>query len=556
MVLGLIRDILKYLQQDDRRTWFWLLMTSLCGGLSRSAFLALINDAVAAYAEQRLNAFYYFGAAALLTLMLSADFVTAVKGKLVSERLAMRMRVRLSREVGKANLRMVEQESIGGIHYHIWMSVEVIATAYMLLLGVANAGITLLCNTIYIGWLSPLALLIAVSVMIMGIVVDWHFERSNARGRRIYEDLRNHSHDKYISRLHGFKELRLSRAKFEDFHQRQELHDARMLDASYSVAKVSAYGLATADLFLFAAIACVGLGLPLVSNVSSILVMQILAGLLFTIGPLHTMVSAFGNFGRTRVALDNVVRLEKSAQASSDPEEFSAPLPEFRSVGLRDVTFGFEGKDGVEDFTLGPVSLTIERGEVICIIGGNGSGKTVMSRVLTGLYRPASGEILYNGVPVAPTQRQAYREQFATVFNDFFLFRELLGRSGGAARAQELVSYFDLAKKTRVADDAFSTIELSTGQRKRLALVVSMLDDCPIILLDEFAAEQDPQHRDLFYRVWLPELRRLGKTIVIISHDQDYFHLADRVVRMDFGHIVEIEKVSQSQQAAAANMTA
>jgi putative ATP-binding cassette transporter len=552
MIFGLIRDIKHYLQRDDRRTWFWLLLTSLVGGLSRSGFLALINSAVAAHAEHQRMQVYFAGAGLLLALMLSADIVTAIKGKLVGERLAMRMRVRLSREIGSANLRLIEREGVSRLHYHVWHAVENVATSYLMLLGVANAFITLVCNIIYIGWLSPLALLFTVSVTIIGVIVDWRFERSNAQGRVIYEDLRNHSHAEYISRLQGFKELRLSRVKSDDFHDRMERHDAKMLDASYTVAKVTAYGLATTDLFLFTAIGVVGLGLPLMTDMSSILVLQILAGLLFTVGPLHNLVAAFGNFGRTRVALDNLAELESAIGEMVEPDDQATSLGELQSVGLRDVTFRFKGQDGVEDFSLGPVSLDVKKGEVVCIVGGNGSGKTVMSRLLTGLYQPESGAILYNGRPLAPAERQTYREQFTTVFNDFFLFRELLGRASLASKAQDLLAYFGLEKKTHVADGAFSTIALSTGQRKRLALIVSMLDDSPIVLLDEFAAEQDPHNRDLFYRVWLPELKRLGKTVVIISHDQDYYHLADRLVRMDYGRIVADEPIAHAEKGSAA----
>jgi putative ATP-binding cassette transporter len=121
-----------------------------------------------------------------------------------------------------------------------------------------------------------------------------------------------------------------------------------------------------------------------------------------------------------------------------------------------------------------------------------------------------------------------------------------------AERAQDLLSYFGLDKKTHIANGAFSTVALSTGQRKRLALIVSMLDNSPIVLLDEFAAEQDPQNRDLFYRVWLPELKRLGKTVVIISHDQDYYHLADRLVRMDYGRIIADEPISHTENGPVA----
>jgi putative ATP-binding cassette transporter len=226
-------------------------------------------------------------------------------------------------------------------------------------------------------------------------------------------------------------------------------------------------------------------------------------------------------------------------------------LPPFEALTLRDLTFEFVQRDAEaqpgETFRLGPVNLSIRRGETLCVVGGNGSGKTVLMRLLTGLYRPTSGQILYNGAVLGDGERQAYREQITTVFGDFFLFRELLGRRDTpAAKVMGWIEHFGLGGKTNFLekDGAFSTVELSTGQRKRLALIVSILDERPIVVLDEFGAEQDPEHRHQFYRDWLPELKRMGKTVIVVSHDDHYFNAADRVVRMDFGRIIEDREVA------------
>jgi putative ATP-binding cassette transporter len=138
------------------------------------------------------------------------------------------------------------------------------------------------------------------------------------------------------------------------------------------------------------------------------------------------------------------------------------------------------------------------------------------------------------------SERDAYRELFAAVFSDYFLFRELVGiESINTDRVATLLAELDLTDKVTLADGGFSTIELSAGQRKRLAYVVAMLDDRPVLVLDEFGAEQDPQHRHRFYRDLLPRLRASGKTVVVVSHDDAYFDCADRIIKMDFGGIVD-----------------
>jgi putative ATP-binding cassette transporter len=237
-------------------------------------------------------------------------------------------------------------------------------------------------------------------------------------------------------------------------------------------------------------------------------------------------------------------------------------LPAFESIALKNVEFRFDdepaGSPGIESFALGPIDLQIGRGDVVCVVGGNGSGKTVLMRIIAGLYPVASGELLFNGKALAREDMEDYRDRFSTVFNDFFLFRDLLGRRDTSpSTVNRWLEYFGIAGKTTFANGRFSTVDLSTGQRKRLALIVALLDERPILLLDEFGAEQDPEHRDQFYRVWLPELRKMGITVLIVSHDDAYFESADMLVRMDYGKIVECRRREHHEGARrAANIAA
>jgi ABC-type siderophore export system fused ATPase/permease subunit len=193
---------------------------------------------------------------------------------------------------------------------------------------------------------------------------------------------------------------------------------------------------------------------------------------------------------------------------------------------------------------------------VVFIIGGNGSGKTVLLRLLTALYHPGAGTILYNGAPLREEERQAYREQFCAVFSDFYLFQELLGASDLQADAvQQWLQRLDLADKTRLEHGSFTSVALSAGQRKRLAFAIAMLEERPICILDEFGAEQDPEHRARFYRDLIPLLREAGKTVIVVSHDDAYFDAGDRVVKMDFGRIVDDYAVATPPRAARIRST-
>lgn len=104
--------------------------------------------------------------------------------------------------------------------------------------------------------------------------------------------------------------------------------------------------------------------------------------------------------------------------------------------------------------------------------------------------------------------------------------------------AEVYLKRLEIAHKVSIRDGSFTTTDLSTGQRKRLALINAWLEERPVLVFDEWAADQDPTFRRIFYTELLPELKRLGKTIIVISHDDRYFDVADRLVRMAAGKVV------------------
>ncbi len=191
-----------------------------------------------------------------------------------------------------------------------------------------------------------------------------------------------------------------------------------------------------------------------------------------------------------------------------------------------------------DGFASGPFDLRFARGELVLLTGSNGSGKSTLLKLLLGLYRPESGVIRLDGRVVGDGERPAYQALFSPVLANFAVFERLYGRSGvDPARVRRLLAEFDLQGAVRYVDGRFSTVRLSTGQRKRLALIVALLRDRPILVLDEWAADQDPGHRVDFYRRVLPALRAAGKTVIAVTHDDEWFHLADRRIHLVDGRV-------------------
>lgn len=212
---------------------------------------------------------------------------------------------------------------------------------------------------------------------------------------------------------------------------------------------------------------------------------------------------------------------------------FTNPL----QIELRDISYRYQSRAGDRNFTLGPVNLDMQSGEIIFLTGDNGSGKTTLIKLLTGLYPPQGGSILWDGQPVTAQTLEQYQQLFAAVFADFYLFDQLLGLDVLDQHAQYYLQKFDLQHKLIIRDGAFSTTDLSHGQRKRLALLTAYFENRPIYIFDEWASGQDPEFREIFYRQLLPELKARGKLVIVTSHDHAYYETADRVIRLDYGQV-------------------
>ncbi len=546
MKLLAIKDYLPLLTRPDKRQWLLLLVVTILTGVSRGVFLALINAAIAAGGSRKTFLLYAPASLMTIALILGGDFFGAVRGKALAARMTVRVRGELIDRIGSANLQTIEREGVSDLLYNVMFAAPTVADALILYLTFVNGIVTLAFNLIYIGFLSQTGFAMAVAIVIAGVAVHFVIEHVNQSRRHALDGLWRDSQTNILGHLEGFKELRLAADKSADYREILEGIHRKWFAETVAEMKLSSFGVMTTTFFLYFAMAAIGLLLPALVAVKPVTAMQLLSAILFTMGPLVAVVTTFGELGRAGVAVDKLKRLSATIDAIREPRAISsqADLPAFEQIALKNITFAFPKEQdrvaGSEEFQLGPIDLTIRRGDIVCLTGGNGSGKTVLMRLLAGLYRPTGGTIFFNGTPVPESDRQAYRERFSTVFGDFHLFKELLGhRHPPEAHIAALLEKFDLKGKTTVVDRAFTNVELSAGQRKRLALIVSILDRRPVMVLDEFGADQDPEHRYRFYREWLGDLKSMGKTVIVVSHDDRYFDAADRIIRLDFGRVVE-----------------
>ena len=262
---------------------------------------------------------------------------------------------------------------------------------------------------------------------------------------------------------------------------------------------------------------------------------------IYMISPLELLLLSLPRANLAKISAVRIDEVTKHLDPESKLKTEAVPSS-FSELSLNNVSHAYYHEESDEVFSLPAINVAFKPAELIYLVGGNGSGKTSLAKLVTGLYSPEQGEVLFDGKIVTDAERDDYRQLFSSVFSDFYLFDSLLENDSPEleAKGNALIKKLNLHHKVKIKNGAFSTQALSQGQRKRLALVVAYLEDRPFYLFDEWAADQDPAFKDVFYKELLPELTARGKTVLVISHDDRYFHLADRLLKMDNGHLTEI----------------
>jgi putative ATP-binding cassette transporter len=394
----------------------------------------------------------------------------------------------------------------------------------------------------YLAWLSPFTFLIVGAGIGLGLLGQIRFRDRAVRQMRSARVISEGALESYQTLADGAKELKLNAARRKAFLEETLEPSA----ASYRDTNTKATALQiTGETFGRLAFLCV-LGLVVYGQRSWIVESnEVVTGYLMTIlymmGPFRIVSTTLTGMVGVAVALERIraleARLAQGAEVSDGP---MAPSCARVHVQLRAIAHRYRGEKEDESFQLGPLDFELSAGEILFLVGGNGSGKTTLAKLLCGLYVPEQGTIAINGEEVGSDRLAWYREHFSTVFADYHLFEQLFGVSqdGLDARATAHLEALRLEDKVSVKEGRFSTRKLSQGQRKRLALLMCYLEDRPAVIFDEWAADQDPAFREVFYTQILPELRARGKAVLVISHDDRYFQLADRIVRLELGQIV------------------
>jgi putative pyoverdin transport system ATP-binding/permease protein len=551
--------IILFFLQHSRRAVLLSIMAGVFSGICNAALLAAINSALKA---GHPTAVLMWSFAGLCVLLPFARFSSEVLLTKLGQDAMYQLRMKLCRQVLSTPLRNLEILGPARVLTILTDDIPTIITALNAIpVLCVNAALVLGC-LIYMGTLSWPLFGIVIVFMVIGIIsyqlpiIKVH--KMFRAARKDAETLLGHLR----ALTQGIKELKIHQGRREAFvTDGLNLTAVSLKQNNISALRLYSGAASWGQILVFVVIGLCLFLLPTMGHISGPTLTGYTLALLYLMTPLQVIMNSLPQLGRASVALQTQNELGLTL-ASTKAEISSTGQPDsgWNTLELRTVTHSYTVESDSQTFVLGPIDLTFRPGELVFITGGNGSGKTTLIKLITGLYLPEQGHVYLDGRQINDETVEWYRQHFSVVFSDFFLFEQLLGLAGPEVegQAQLYLEQLKLSHKVSVTDGKLSTTELSQGQRKRLGLLTAYLEDRPIYIFDEWAADQDPYFKNIFYMHLLPELKAKGKTILVISHDDRYYNVADRIIKLDEGQVVSDtgEKVAASFEKAAAHRNA
>jgi putative pyoverdin transport system ATP-binding/permease protein len=551
--------IFNFLMQYSRRYLVLAIVAGIISGAANTGLLAIINGVLNDQAGKQQLALWFIGLCLLVPLARIASELLLTR---LGQGALYQLRMDLSRQILGVPLRRLEELGPHRLLTALTDDIPTITNIVSLIpIACLNAAVAISCLA-YMGWLSWPMLLAVIAVIVLGIVsyqlpVAKAFQYMRL-ARREGDNLFNH----FRALTEGIKELKIHGDRRKSFLSDMLDNTARNF-SRHSISGQMIYTIAASwgQLLVFVVIGLLLFVLSGWIQITSATLTGFTLAILYLMTPLQLIMNTIPNMGRAGVALNNVEELGLTltpSRSEEDSPKALMPGESWKGLELCGVTHTYrrEGEDSV--FTLGPIDLSFEPGELVFLTGGNGSGKTTLAKLILGLYQPESGEIRLNNQPLVNETTDYYRQHFSVVFSDFFLFDSLLGLNADDLdlRARQYLSQLHLQHKVQVKDGTLSTTDLSQGQRKRLALLTAYLEDRPIYVFDEWAADQDPLFKEVFYYQLLPDLKARGKTIIAITHDDRYYHVGDRVIKLADGKIVYDKPLELSEDILTEELVA
>ncbi len=518
-----------------------LIIVAMLAALANAVMLANILAAAAAPTEVGLRELAIF--ALCLALFVSCSRHVNRSFAELLEAALHRIRARIGAKLVAAEFEALERIAAAEICDRVTENMRFISERGSAITGMLQSALIVAFLAAYVGWLSLPALSLLALIAAVGIGLFTSMRREFVQAVRRTARLRVAFLARLGDLLDGFVELAFRRRARGELHADIGAASDSLRYAGIRSSRLLADNTMLTNTLVFALLAVVAFVLRQRVALAPDEFARLIAAAIFLRAPLTALSAGFLPYVRSNVSLAEIAALEaKLAHASADraPAATEDPWPTPPTLlAARELRYRYPNTPVGPGFAIGPIDLELPAGAIVFIVGGNGSGKSTLFRLLAGLYRPSAGELRLDEVALTPAELPAYRERVSAVFGEFHLFERVYEPAQvDPAQVEALLERLGLTGVTAYVDGRFTKLALSRGQRKRLALLVTLLEDRPIVLLDEWAADQDPSFRREFYERLLPELRAAGKIVVAISHDDRYFDRADRVITMDYGRVL------------------
>ena len=537
--------IIDFYKKERTTSGIDILVMACTSGLSNGSLLAIITFAAKAVSRDSDGGSFRYLILFIISLL---SFIMGKRyalkhATIIIEGLIKKVRTRITNKIRQSELLFFENIEKSHIYTRINQDTNFISQSALLIINSCQSALILVFCLFYIAWLSKVAFFITVGAIIAAVIIYLMYRKEVNHLLQEITDKETELFDSLTHIVDGFKELKVNRRKSDHvFTHFKDISDStEKIKVKAGIAFITDF--VYSQTFFYILIAILVFLLPMFIDTYSEVIIKLVMAVLFIIGPVEMVVGVIPVLARANVAVGNLYKLEEliDKEGGIIPQTEQAPfqpIESFREIRIDKATFNYKDKDEKVLFHLGPIDLSIKSGEVVFLVGGNGCGKSTLLKLLSGLYYPSSGVLYLDDDVLSKPIYPSYRELFSLIFADFHIFDRLYGFGEvDTKKVNDLIKLMELDKKTQYVDGKFTETNLSTGQRKRLALIAAFLENKPIYMFDEVAADQDPEFRAYFYNELLMDLKKRGKTVIAATHDDKYFHVADRVLKMEYGKI-------------------
>jgi putative ATP-binding cassette transporter len=512
---------------------FTIILATVIASVSSTGLILIINEALEDIVIHSIDQYHLYSYGICFIILIAAKRTALRSARQYIEGRILFIRAAIGDLIRKASMQFIDTLEKTDIYVKMSTDARRISRSSEIIIHICHSILTILFCTLYIGHICIYGLIILVSFIVIALIIR------HLHVHLLYQDLNavtNEETDLYESFgdiLHGFKEIKINQKKNEDLydkHLKPRIQTVKNTRSRVAIQMARYQTFLEAIIFLYMAWIIYGMNLDFMSKT------KIITIFIFMLPSLYVIDTFLPNMNRTIISIKRINLLFKQLSETKQTFVFQGKITTLKSIQIENLAFSYYDRQGNVSYSIGPINMSFYSGEIVFITGGNGSGKSTFSKVLTGLYPPSKGEFILNNQKVSMTN---HRYLFSAIMADYHLFDRFYGvDTVDDSKVNELLFEMKLDTKVKWENNQFSHSPLSTGQQKRLALIIALIEDKPVYVFDEWAADQDSHFKDYFYKHIIVQLKQKGKLVIVITHDDTFFDCADRVVTMDYGRIV------------------